>query len=80
MTNDILEIVKTLINDEIVRENRERNAPIDHSIPPDIREANELYGYGRLRCAEDLLDEIKELQQDLKSLDKKCYVNGGIIK
>ena len=45
---DILEIVKTLINDEIERQIKERSAPTDYSIHPDYREANSMYAFGRL--------------------------------
>lgn len=60
--NDVLKGIKVWLKKERNRLKKERSAPIDHSIHPDIREGNDLFMYSRLECVEDLLDEIKELE------------------
>jgi len=60
--DDAFTKVLILIEKELAEIIEERDAPIDYSIHPDIREGNGLINFGREQFAKTLLNKIKELE------------------
>lgn len=60
--DDAFTKVLILIEKELAEIIEERDAPIDYSIHPEIREQNGLYHFGREQCAKALLGKIKQLE------------------